>query len=119
MAAVTPISTQAPGQVARTREVSKPAQRFSEVLSRTQVGKPGPAAVQGGGLAGQVLTRVEAGQRRLDEIIAQARSGKTFRPRELLAMQAEVYRISEELALVNKVVAEGVSGVKRLWNLQV
>jgi hypothetical protein len=121
MAAVTPISAEAPGragQVAKAGPSRPPARRFSEVLSRTTVENPRPAPEQAK-LAGQVLSRVEAGQKRLDEIIAQARSGKTFRPRELLAMQAEVYRISEELSLVNKVVEEGVAGIKRLWNMQV
>ena len=91
-------------------------QRFHEVLSRQTIGEP---AQPQSSLAQGAITRIEEGRRRLDEIIAQAHSGKTFKPHELLALQAEVYRISEELALVNKVVEEGVAGVKRLWNIQV
>jgi hypothetical protein len=86
------------------------------VLSRQTIGKPPQPRPT---LAEGAISRIEEGRRRLDEIIAQARSGKTFKPRELLALQAEVYRISEELSLVNKVVEEGVAGVKRLWNMQV
>jgi hypothetical protein len=86
------------------------------VLSQQTIGKPPQPQVS---LAQGAVTRIEEGRRRLDEIIAQARSGKTFKPQELLALQAEVYRISEELSLVNKVVEEGVAGVKRLWNMQV
>ena len=90
--------------------------QFHEVLSRQTIGKPPqPQASQ----AGVAIARIEEGRRRLDEIIAQAHSGKTFKPHELLALQAEVYRISEELSLVNKVVEEGVAGVKRLWNMQI
>jgi hypothetical protein len=91
-------------------------QKFHEVLSRQTIGQP-PQPQDG--LAQGAIARVEEGRRRLDEIIAQARAGKTFKPRELLALQAEMYRISEELSLVNKVVEEGVAGVKRLWNMQV
>jgi hypothetical protein len=90
--------------------------KFHEVLSEQTIGEPArPRA----GLAQSAIARVEQGRRRLDEIIAQARAGKTFKPRELLVLQAEMYRISEELTLVNKVVEEGVAGVKRLWNMQV
>jgi hypothetical protein len=91
-------------------------QRFHEVLSRQTIGE---AAQPQASLARGAIARIEVGRRRLDEIISQARSGKTFKPHELLALQAEVYRISEELSLVNKVVEEGVAGVKRLWNMQI
>lgn len=91
-------------------------QRFHEVLSQQTIGKPPQPQAS---LAQGAIARVEEGRRRLDEIISQAQSGKSFKPHELLAMQAEVYRISEELSLVNKVVEEGVAGVKRLWNMQV
>ena len=60
-----------------------------------------------------------SGPRRLDQIIASARDGKRFTPRELLSVQLEVFRITEELSLVNKVVEQGMAGIKRLWNLQV
>jgi len=91
-------------------------QRFHEVLSQQTIGKPTRPQTN---LAQGAISRLDEGRRRLDEIIAQARSGKTFKPHELLALQAEVYRISEELSLVNKVVEEGVAGVKRLWNMQI
>jgi hypothetical protein len=118
VASIAPATTPA---VAGVRPASpaqpKPkGQRFHEVLSRQAIGKPPQPQAS---LAGGAIARIDEGRRRLDEIIAQARSGKTYKPHELLALQAEVYRISEELSLVNKVVEEGVAGVKRLWNLQV
>lgn len=122
MAAVTPISGQVASPIGRAapgKPVKGQAGKFSEVLARTEIGGPAKASSPTAGLPNAMLSRIDAGQKRLDEIIRQARSGRTFRPRELLAMQAEVYRISEELSLVNKVVQEGVSGIKRLWNLQV
>ena len=118
MAAITPATTPVmagvrPASAARAKPQGK---RFHEVFYQQTIGKPAqPQAT----LAEGAIARVEEGRRRLDEIIAQARAGKTFKPHELLALQAEVYRISEELSLVNKVVEEGVAGVKRLWNMQV
>ena len=117
MAAVTPASTPAVAGIRPPASVRpNPQGRFSEVLSRQTIGNPPQPQAN---LAKSAIARVEEGRRRLDEIITQARAGKTFKPHELLALQAEVYRISEELSLVNKVVEEGVAGVKRLWNMQI
>jgi hypothetical protein len=48
-----------------------------------------------------------------------ALSGKQFSPTELLAMQAGVYRFSQELDLTSKVVQQFASGVKQTLNTQV
>lgn len=118
MAAITPATAPVVAGVrpATAARAAPRGPRFHEVLSQKSIGKP---AQPQAGLAEGAIARVEQGRRRLDEIIAQARAGKTFKPHELLAMQAEMYRISEELSLVNKVVEEGVAGVKRLWNMQI
>ena len=118
MAAVTPTSAPAVAGIRPPDSIkAKPkGARFHEVLSRQNIGKP---QLPKENLAEGAITRIEVGRKRLDEIIAQARAGKTFEPHELLAMQAEVYRISEELSLINKVVEEGVAGIKRLWNMQI
>lgn len=90
---------------------------FSEVLSGNSISGSGDGGLQHA--ARGVLGDLEAGRKRLDEIISQARAGKTFRPVELLAMQAEVNSIGEQMALSQKLVSEGVSSVKRLWSMQV
>jgi uncharacterized protein YPO0396 len=66
----------------------------------------------------QALDGLEAGRRRLDEIISQARAGRSFRPAELLALQAEVHRIGEEVALTQRLTEEGLASVRRLWSMQ-
>ncbi len=86
---------------------------FGEVLSATAA--PQMRTPEAGA---NLLRSIADGQRRLDEIVARARSGQTFSPRQLLLLQAEVYRISEEVALVQRVVEEGLSGLKRLWTMQ-
>ncbi len=95
-----------------------PGRAFSEVLGRPGRGV-GPAAPAGpGGLGLEALGRLDAGRRRLDEIIARGRAGQLYRPGELLALQAEVHRIGEEAALVQRVAEEGVGAVKKLWSIQ-
>ncbi len=87
----------------------------------TSAGRELPATGIESGMAKQLdrtLDGLEAGRRRMDDLIQQARSGKHFQPAELLAMQAEVFRITETAALTQKVVEAGVSGMRRLWSMQ-
>jgi hypothetical protein len=67
----------------------------------------------------QVLDRVTEAQKRLDNILALAESGRSFSPAELLAVQAHVYRASQELDLAGKVVEKATGGVKQVLQTQV
>jgi hypothetical protein len=91
---------------------------FHEVLSRASVNAP---SHQTSHLpqTGDVLNQIEVGRQKLEQMIAQARAGRSFSPRELLCMQAELYQIIEQSSLAQRVAEEGVSSVKRLWNIQV
>ncbi|MFH1808699.1 MAG: ATP-dependent helicase HrpB [Pseudomonadota bacterium] len=59
------------------------------------------------------------GQGKLDSIIKLATSGKKFDPQQLLAIQASVYKYSQELELTSKVVEKATSGVKQTMQTQV
>jgi hypothetical protein len=67
----------------------------------------------------QVLDRVTEAQKRLDGLLALAESGRSFSPAELLAVQAHVYRASQELDLAGKVVEKATGGVKQVLQTQV
>jgi hypothetical protein len=67
----------------------------------------------------EVLDRVGQAQQRLDHILKLAESGRTFSPSELLALQAHVYRASQELDLAGKVVEKATGGVKQVLQTQV
>ncbi|WNZ60390.1 hypothetical protein QEG98_31030 [Myxococcus sp. MxC21-1] len=69
--------------------------------------------------AAQVLDRVGQAQKRLDHILQLAQSGRSFTPAELLALQAHVYRASQELDLAGKVVEKATGGVKQVLQTQV
>ncbi|QSQ13641.1 ATP-dependent helicase HrpB [Myxococcus landrumensis] len=69
--------------------------------------------------AAQVLDRVGQAQKRLDSILAMAESGRDFSAAELLALQAQVYRASQELDLAGKVVEKATGGVKQVLQTQV
>jgi hypothetical protein len=93
------------------------SQSFSEVLSSREL-QPTQNEYAQPSLASRFVENMDAGRKRIDQIIAQARNGKRFNPGELLALQAEVHQISEEISLANKLVEQGVSGLRRLWSVQ-
>ena len=66
-----------------------------------------------------LLNQVVDGQNKLDQIIKLATSGKTYGNQELLAIQASVYKFSQELEMTSKVVEKATSGVKQTMQTQV
>jgi hypothetical protein len=93
--------------------------RFEELMSRTNPASGSARAPAGAQESGGVLDGLEEGRRRLDGLIRQAQAGRTFSPRELLALQSEVYRLTEDLMLAQRVVEEGLGGLKRVWSMQI
>lgn len=99
----------------------------SEVAPRPVVGQAEPSAIAKVGatvdarptVPSAALDRVIEAQRRLDHVLRLAQSGKTFTPAELLALQANVYRASQEIDLAGKVVEKAASGVKQVLQTQV
>jgi len=65
-----------------------------------------------------MVNQIRSGQTRLNQIISDATSGRTFSPQEMLAMQAEVGKITTELDLATKVVQHFVESVKTTLNMQ-
>lgn len=62
---------------------------------------------------------MKQGQRDLDRIIQQASSGKPFSNAELLSLQASMYRYTQELDLVSRVVEKATTGLKDVVKTQV
>ena len=83
-------------------------------------GVPASRPVEGGrsAQAAQLVDRVSEAQRRLDQLLQLAESGKGFSPVELLAFQAHAYRASQELDLAGKVVEKATGGVKQVLQTQ-
>ena len=66
-----------------------------------------------------MLEGIINGQDKMNTIMHMALSGKQFSPTELLAMQAGVYRFTQELDLTSKVVEKATGGIKQTLNTQV
>ncbi len=67
----------------------------------------------------RILEDVMQGQNKLEEIIGLALSGRNFSTPELLALQAGVYRFTQELELTSKVVEKATATIKQTMNTQV
>ncbi len=72
-----------------------------------------------GGAMQKVFEDVMAGQNKLESIMNLALSGRNFSQQELLALQAGVYRFTQELELTSKVIEKGTSSIKQTLNTQV
>lgn len=79
---------------------------------------PGPEA-RLPATAAEGLVRIERAQRRLDGLLAAARSGRTFTAQELMALQGEAYRYSQTVDLAAKLVEQGAQAVKQALHSQV
>ncbi len=67
----------------------------------------------------KMLESMVNGQDKMTEIMNMALSGRQFSPPELIAMQAGVYKFTQELELTSKVIEKATSGVKQTMNTQV
>lgn len=117
-------------QVSQVSEVTaaqqaREAQKATHVLLRAQANAGiqttavGSAAQeQNTKLAGMIQNLIR-GQDRMNEIMNMALSGRAFSPPELIAMQAGVYRFTQELELTSKIVEKATSGIKQTMNTQV
>jgi hypothetical protein len=114
--------------VSKVNEVQKPQSAVLRTAQSQQVGGvdksldvkrvEGTQKSSESGLK-SLLGQVVDGQNKLDQIIKMATSGKTYGNQELLAIQASVYKFSQELELTSKVVEKATSGVKQTMQTQV
>ncbi|MDO8461916.1 MAG: hypothetical protein Q7S98_03535 [Deltaproteobacteria bacterium] len=63
-----------------------------------------------------ILSDVNRGQLQMDGIMEVALSGRHFSPPELLAMQAGVYQIAQEMELASKVFEQVNNAHRTIWN---
>lgn len=101
----------------------QPNLQFDRVASPTAAQNVwAPQQVQGTSQSSQVAGAVQGlneGQTRLESIIGELRSGKTFSQSELLGMQAEVNVLSEQVQMSTKLVDSAMQSIKSVMQQQV
>jgi len=101
------------------------AQQAQNVLmqARTDAASPSQRVTAVGGSErsqmATMLDQLSSGQDKMTQIMKVALSGRQFNSQELLAMQAGVYKFSQELDLTGKVIEKATSGIKQTMNTQV
>ena len=67
----------------------------------------------------KLVDQVAAAQKRMEAVLELAQSGKSFTPAELISLQSQMYRASQELDLAGKVIEKATGGVKQILQTQV
>jgi hypothetical protein len=115
-------------QQAQSAQIIQPTQHATQaqnVLLKAKLTATSPSTRVGEAAAAQrsrmaqMLDGLVGGQDKMSQIMKLALSGKQFNSQELLAMQAGVYRFSQELDLTGKVIEKATSGIKQTMNTQV
>ena len=109
---------QATHQTHATQEASKVLMQ-AKVNANLPSTRVGAAEKSEQSKLGDMLQKLIGGQDKMTQIMNMATSGRQFSPAELLAMQAGVYRFSQELELTSKVIEKATSGIKQTMNTQV
>jgi hypothetical protein len=85
---------------------------------RTLQSTVGPEG-RGVNIAVQLMSNIEKGQGVMDRLISEGLSGRHFNNSELLALQAGMYKYTQELELTGKVVEKATTGLKDTLKTQV
>lgn len=95
-------------------------QSFSAALDRagTDHRSADREALPGMGLLRDAARGIGRGDRLLDRSLRAARAGHVFSNQELIALQAGVYRYSQELELASKLVDKSTSALKNVLQSQ-
>lgn len=72
-----------------------------------------------GSMISSMMANLEKGQSHIDKMINGGLSGKSMSNQELLSLQAGMYKYTQELDLVSKVVEKATSGLKDTLKTQV
>jgi exonuclease VII small subunit len=109
-------STQQGLQVHKAEQVQDP-QQVNAANEAKNVGEI-PKVTDMNGLE-KAVNHLKTGQNRLNDIIKECTSGKTYSPQELLGLQAEISDLTTEISMYSKIVEQGVSSIKSTMQMQV
>ncbi len=66
-----------------------------------------------------IFQNLDAGHKKIESILRVSLSGVKLSQQELLTLQMRVYKFTQEVELISKLVEKGTSGVKQVVNTQV
>lgn len=98
-------------------KINANANTLTDKAAQPVATKEGPSKVTQS--LAHMLSGIEKGQGAMDKLIQAGMSGKGFSNGELIAMQAGVYKYTQELDLTSKIVEQATSGLKDTLKTQV
>jgi hypothetical protein len=126
---MTPVSRALPSVPADRAEPTPSGSRFRVAPVEARAEAPPAAALPAGPLsaatpaaesgAARVLTRLLEDERAVDRGLARALRGGAMSPQELLALQVNVIRYSQELEVASRIVDKVTGAVKQTLQTQV
>lgn len=93
-------------------ETNKPVEQLQKIPSIQSISKTN-------NVISSILSSLEQGNARVDALLKSSLSKKNMSNQELLAMQAGMYKYTQELDLCSKVVDKAVNGLKDVLKTQV
>ena len=112
---------QSVGQIQRANKIHAPV-RTIEVMGERVGGSPGaPGAVGKDGSMNfnKIADDAFKSETRIDGLIKQAQSGKSFNAQELMGLQIEVFRYSQTVEVISRTTDKLVGAVKQTLQTQV
>ena len=100
------------------RRSESPSRSFADHLEAAPADAPEPERSPALEAIGDAVRSIAQGERFVDGAIARARRGKNLEPGQLLALQAGVYRYTQELELAAKLVDKATGAVKQTLQSQ-
>lgn len=67
----------------------------------------------------EIIYNLDVGHKKIENILKISLSGVKLNQQELLTLQMRVYRFTQEVELISKLVEKGTSGIKQVVNTQV
>ncbi|MCS7313306.1 MAG: hypothetical protein NZ742_10425 [Acidobacteria bacterium] len=107
------ISTQGPTSSMSPAETISAPTRIQQIYDEKKKVAESPEGIR------HLMAEIEQGYHRLNELIDQLQSGRTFTPQELLGIQAQIHDLTVQVEVTTKVISETVSGLKQLLQQQV
>ena len=104
-----------PEPAMRTEGTGPEGRSFSEVL---HAGESEAGAGPGAAIVRDAVESIGRGERMVERVMRQARRGHVFTQEELLAVQAGVYRYTQELELASKLVDKATGAVRQTLQSQ-
>lgn len=88
-------------------------------VEKARTNKVEPKRIDSEKLIENIFNNIDSGHKKIEGILKISMSGIKLSQQELLTLQMRVYRFTQEVELISKIVEKGTSGVKQVASTQI